>query len=305
MSAAAPGRDGRGIERTLREMFEDAGVRGRLHVAELHRPAERVSIDADEAVLMGSVYKVPLTVAYCRQVDAGLLDPRQRVTLPPQGRLPGPTGISQLSDEVSMSLRDLVVMMMSISDNAAADAVLGLVGPDAVADTCRALGLTRTRLNGGAAGTLRRLLERTGAESVDAALALIADNDLAAPAGVYDPAWSTSTTPAEMARLLRAVWLDEAASPAGCAFIRRTMALQPWQHRLASGFPYDEVAVYGKTGTFGVMRHEAGVVELAGGRTYTAVVFTEAARADRRLPRADAVIGAAARTAVEHLRGWG
>ncbi|GGV76702.1 serine hydrolase [Streptomyces griseoloalbus] len=287
----------------MRAMFDDAGVHGRLHVAELHRPAAAVVVDADEAVLMGSVYKVPLTVAYCRQVDAGVLDPRQRVTLPPGGRLPGPTGISQLRDEVSMSLRDLVVMMMSISDNAAADAVLHHVGAEAVDDTFRALGLLRTHLNDGAAGTLARLLKVTGAESVDAAMARIADNDQEVPPGTYDPAWVASTTPAEMGRLLRAIWTDTAASPDSCAFIRRTMGLQPWQHRLAAGFPYDDVAVYGKTGTFGVMRHEVGVVELAGGRAYTAAVFTQAARADRRLPRADAVIGASARRAVEYLRG--
>lgn len=299
MSATVPDR---GIQRTLRAMFDDAGVRGRLHVAELHRPSAAVEVDADGAVLMGSVYKVPLTVAYCRQVDAGVLDPLRRITLPPLDRLPGPTGISQLSDEVSMSLRDLVVMMMSISDNAAADAVLHHVGVTAFDDACRALGLVRTHLNGGAAGTLARLLKVTGAGSVDAAMARITDNDQAVPPGVYDPAWVASTTPAEMARLLRAVWTDTAASPESCAFVRRTMGLQPWQHRLAAGFPYDDVAVYGKTGTFGVMRHEAGVIELAGGRAYTAVVFTQAARADRRLPHADAVIGATARRAVEYLR---
>ncbi|WP_354670979.1 serine hydrolase [Streptomyces sp. MA15] len=300
MSAAVPDR---GIERTLREMFDDAGVRGWLHVAELHRPTAAVTIDADEAVLMGSVYKMPLAVAYCRQVDAGVLDPRQRVVLSPQDRLPGPTGISQLSDEVSMSLRDLVVMMMSISDNAAADAVLHHVGAAAFDDACQALGLFRTQLSDGAAGTLARLLAATGAESLDTAMARIADNDQAVPPSVYDPAWATSTTPTEIARLLHAIWTNEAASPANCAFIRRTMGLQPWQHRLSAGFPYDDVSVSGKTGTFGVMRHEAGVVELADGRTYTAVVFTQAARADRRLPRADAVIGATARAAVEHLRG--
>ncbi|GAA2333757.1 class A beta-lactamase-related serine hydrolase [Streptomyces kunmingensis] len=300
MSAAAPDR---AIRRTLRAMFDDAGVRGLLHVAEVHRPTAAVTLDADEAVLMGSLYKVPLMVAYCRQVDAGVLDPLQRITLTPKDRLPGPTGISQLRDEVSMSLRDLVVMMMAISDNAAADAVLRHVGAEAFDDTCRALGLLRTRLNNGAAGTFDRLMELTGAASVDAAMARIADNDQAAPPGVYDPSWVASTTPAEMARLLRGIWTDTAASPAGCAFIRRTMQLQPWRHRLAAGFPYDDVAVYGKTATFGAMRHEAGMVRFADGHTYTAVVLTQAARADRSLPRADAVIGAAARRAVEYLRG--
>ncbi|NEE57880.1 serine hydrolase, partial [Streptomyces sp. SID8455] len=84
--------------------------------------------------------------------------------------------------------------------------------------------------------------------------------------------------------------------------MRAAMGTQAWAHRLASGFPYDDVTVYGKTGTFGSMRHEAGVVELADGSVYTAVVFTQAARADKKLPRADAVIGAVARVAVEELR---
>ncbi|MFI0240493.1 serine hydrolase [Streptomyces sp. NPDC016845] len=300
MTGAGPDRV---IRRTLRAMFDDAGVRGLLHVAEVDRPAAAVALDADEAALMGSVYKLPLMVAYCRQVDAGVLDPLLRVTLTPEDRLPGPTGISQLRDEVSMSLRDLVVMMMALSDNAAADAVLRHVGAEAFDDACRALGLDRTRLDNGAAGTFHRLLQVTGADSVDAAMARIADNDQALPPGVYDPSRVASTTPAEMARLLRGIWTDAAASPAGCAFIRRTMRLQPWQHRLAAGFPHDHVAVYGKTATFGSMRHEAGVVEFADGATYTAVVFTQAARADRRLPRADAVIGATARRAVEYLRG--
>ncbi|MEV0319847.1 serine hydrolase [Streptomyces sp. NPDC050659] len=284
-------------------MFDDAGVRGWLHVAELHRPEARVTIDPGERLPMASVYKVPLMVAFCRLADAGLIDPRRRLTLEPDERVPGPTGVSILRDPVTMSLRDMVVLMMTISDNTSADAVLRAVGPDVVDAMCLELGMPDTHVLGGVVSTFDRLLADTGAGSLDAALAHVADNDTVVPPGVYDPAYKASTTPEDMARLLRAIWTGQAASEERCAFMRGVMRAQPWQHRLASGFPYDDVTVYGKTGTFGSMRHEAGVVELADGSTYTAVVFTQAARSDNKLPRADAVIGAAARTAVEELRG--
>ncbi|MEW2069419.1 serine hydrolase [Streptomyces sp. NPDC007346] len=294
-------RDG-GVERAIRSLFDDAGVRGWLHVAELDRPSARVVIDPDEQVPMGSVYKVALMAAFCRLADAGRVDPSHRLTLEAADRVPGPTGLSILRDPVTMSLRDLVVQMMSVSDNTAAHAVLRTVGPESVDRMCADLGLPHTRIHGGVVGTLDRLVADTGAGSLDAAMAQVADNDTVVPPDVYDPAYKASSTPAETARLLRAIWTDGIASPASCSFMRAAMRTQPWAHRLASGFPYDDVTVYGKTGTFGSMRHEAGVVELADGSLYTAVVFTQAARADTKLPRADAVIGAVARVAVEELR---
>ncbi|MFV0127077.1 serine hydrolase [Streptomyces sp. HMX112] len=299
---SAPRRRSR-VERAIREMFDDAGVRGWLHVAELHRPSAHVAVDPGEPVPMGSVYKVPLMVAFCRLADAGLVDPRMPLTLEPSDRVAGPTGLSLLRDPVTMSLRDLVVLMMSISDNTAAHAVLRVVGTDAVDAVCDDLGMPDTRIHGGVVSTFARLVAETGTPSLSAAMARISDNDDIVPPGVYDPVSQASTTPADMARLLRAIWTGRAASPEYCSFMRDVMGKQPWTHRLASGFPYDDVAVYGKTGTFGAMRHEAGVVELADGSAYTAVVFTQAARADKTLPRADAVIGAAAREAVEELRG--
>ncbi|KUL64071.1 serine hydrolase [Streptomyces sp. NRRL S-1521] len=300
MSAARRESD---VQRAIRGMFADAGVRGWLHVAELHRPEARVTVDPDEPVPVGSVYKVPLMAAFCRLADAGALDPRQPVTLGPDERMPGRTGISILRDPITVSLRDLVVLMMSVSDNTSADAVLRHVGPAAVEELCRDLGLPDTHILGGAATTFERMVAETGAESLSAAMRRLADNDATVPAVVYNPLSKASSTPSDMARLLRAIWTDGAASAESCAFMRETMGQQAWSHRLASGFPYDDVTVSGKTGTFGTMRHEAGVVELPDGGVYTAVVFTQAARADNKLPRADAVIGTAARAAVEELRG--
>ncbi|MFC7510391.1 serine hydrolase [Streptomyces thermocarboxydus] len=105
-----------------------------------------------------------------------------------------------------------------------------------------------------------------------------------------------------MTRLLGAVWRDEACTPEHGAAIRRIMGLQVWPHRLASGFPFDDVHVAGKTGSLPTLRNEVGVVEYPDGGRYAVAVFTRTAHTAATLPAADAVIGTAARIAVDALR---
>jgi beta-lactamase class A len=72
--------------------------------------------------------------------------------------------------------------------------------------------------------------------------------------------------------------------------------------RLASGFPFDDVAVSGKTGSLPTLRSEIGVVEYPDGGRYAVAVFTRSFGTAHNQPRADAAIGSAARIAIDHLR---
>jgi beta-lactamase class A len=116
-----------------------------------------------------------------------------------------------------------------------------------------------------------------------------------------DPARTSRTTPAEMTKLLKLIWLDEAASAEACAEIRRIMALQVWPHRLTSGFP-SGVTLAAKTGTLPGIRNEAGVVTYPDGSRYAVAVFTRAHTYVDRQPLVDASIGKSAFAAVESLR---
>lgn len=286
----------------IRATFADAGVRGWLHAVALDAPDSTVDIDADAVVPMASVYKLPLLVGFCRLVDEGELDPREPLTLDPATRTPGPTGLSLLADPVTMSLRDLAVSMMTVSDNAAADALLDVVGLDRLAELLQSFGLQQTWVRRGTAANLLDLQRRTGLDDPDAALAVLADNNCTTPAGVYEAANASATTPADMTLLLRRLWAGELLSAAQTDFAKATMQRQIFQHRLASGFPHDSIRVAGKTGTFGALRHEVGVVTLPAGDAYAVAVFTLTARVDSRQPRADSAIGLAAQLAVNLLR---
>ncbi|WP_416565932.1 serine hydrolase [Nocardia testacea] len=285
----------------IRAIFADAGCTGRLHARRCDGGGE-ICIGGTERVVTASVYKLPLLLAYCRAVDAGRLDPLERLTLTPSECTPGPTGISALHDPVTMSRRDLATSMMTVSDNAAADLLLGEVGLAAVHELLESLGLDRTRLVGGTADIHRSLVRDTDTHGTAEAFAALADNDEAWTVAAYDPAYTSATTPAEMTRLLAALWRGEVLSAEQTDFARAVMRRQVWPHRIAAGFPHRGVAVAGKTGTIGIIRNEVAVVEFPGEHPVAVAVFTRAARADPALPAVDAAIAEAARIAVTELR---
>ncbi|MGW4636171.1 serine hydrolase [Nocardia sp. NPDC004415] len=290
------------VVQRVRAVFADAGCSGWLHARRCDDSPAEVCVGGRDRVVTASVYKLLLLVAFCRQVDNGLLDPTARLTIDPADCTPGPTGLAALHDPVTLSRRDLATSMMTVSDNAAADVLLDEVGPAAIAELTAELGLTGTRVVGGTADLHRSLVRDTDTPSTAAAFAALADNDEAWTVSAYDPAYTSATTPAEMTTLLDALWSGRVLSTEGTAFVRSVMSKQVWPHRIAAGFPHRGVVVAGKTGTIGVIRNEVAVVEFPGEIPVAVAVFTRAARADPMLPVVDAAIGEVARIAVTELR---
>lgn len=284
------------------DLFAAAGVDGYLHAVDLDRGAE-VGHGADEPVVLASVFKVPVLLELFRQAAAGELDPAEAVTIPPDGRTPGPFGVSVMKDPLTMSWRDLAWLMMGISDNAATDVICDRVGIDRVNATLRKLGLDATVLVGACRDLFADAAEQLGDDGLEALYR--ADTELIGSLRVCQPLSTSRSTPRELTRLLSLIWSDGAAPPEACAEARRVLGLQVWPHRLASGFPEDGVKVSGKTGTLPFWRNEAGVVEYPDGRRYAVAVFTRSHALSEKDPAADAVIGRAARAAVDELAGSG
>ncbi|MBL1076797.1 serine hydrolase [Nocardia sp. 2] len=264
--------------------------------------AAEVDVDGRDRVVTASVYKLPLFLAFCRAVDAGRIDPCSRLTVNPPECTPGPTGLAALRDPVTLSRRDLAASMMTVSDNAAADMLLGEVGLAAIEELLAEIGLRETRIVGGTADVHRSLVLETDTHSTAEAFAALADNDEAWSVSAYDPSYASATTPEEMTRLLCALWGGQVLSAEQTIFAQSVMRQQVWQHRISSGFAHRGVSVAGKTGTIGVIRNEVAMVEFPGEYPIAVAVFTRAARADPNLPVVDAAIGEAARIAVTELR---
>lgn len=282
-------------------LFKDAEADGYVHVRDVDSGAE-VSYRADAPVILASVRKIAIALEYARQAAAGTLDRAGRHTVAVAEKEGGGIGTDGCLDDVVLAARDLAYFMMAMSDNAATDKLLSLVGADNVRATLAGLGCT-----GFPVGTGRELYggewDELGIDpegDVDAQLEHISDDQIRA-LSVLDPQRAQASTPREVTGLLTAIWRDEAGSAEACAEVRDLMGRQLSTHRLLSAFE-DGITVAAKNGFMWNLRNEAGVVTYPDGRRYAVAVFARTHSLTTRQPKADAVIGRAARTAIDLLR---
>src|SRR5437764_10718073 len=115
------------VQNEIEQVFDAAGARVLMHARDLDSDAE-FGIDADQGVVLASVFKIPVLVELARQVGDGRLAWTDRVEVPAGRRTDGPTGLSVMVDDVNVSLRDLAFWMMSVSDNTATDVIMEMLG---------------------------------------------------------------------------------------------------------------------------------------------------------------------------------
>jgi beta-lactamase class A len=290
----------------LASLFAANHQRGWLCVLEIDGDGE-FSSGADDEVIGASTFKLAVALElYCRAAGHEL-DLDQRVAFR-----------AERSDSIESSLGEAAWMMMAVSDNAAADALIDRLGADAINARLRRCGLTRTVVRRGVqlevqaiASELQPYAVAAGFEGwFDLAAGHGGDVDVPArrlrqitvPDDVPSAGRGAPTTPRDMARLVRAIWRDEAGPPAACAQVRELMSHQLVQ-RLALAFPdRTGVRVAANGGRIpGLVRNDVGAICLPDGR-YAAAVFTRADYPFAGDQHLDVTIGQAAALAIQHLR---
>jgi beta-lactamase class A len=278
------------------EVFRHSGLDGHVHVLDIDSGAE-VAVRGDTVCESASTAKVPILVALMRAVAAGVLSLDEQIEVPAGDRTDGPTGLSSMSYPARLALGDIAHLMISISDNQATDLVLERVRPGQVTAAMRELGLTVT--------TLELTIKEAFARFEE-----LAEADQWPP---EVPAWRT--TPAEMCRLLQAIWRDEAAPPELCEQMRKMLRCCVTSNGLTAELPLmvqatsgrktgTLVALDGETGAGSIARNEVGVVEYPDGHRYAVAVFTREEGPDitTRVSTGTRALGTAARMAIEGLR---
>jgi beta-lactamase class A len=107
---------------------------------------EHFGIDEDVVMPSASLAKVPVLAALYRAVHEGRFRLDERTTYQ-QSHVCGGSGVLQhLAFGAEMTVRDAAVLMMIISDNAATNMCVDLVGLDRVNETMRLMGFPSTRI---------------------------------------------------------------------------------------------------------------------------------------------------------------
>ena len=99
-----------------------------------YRPlgGEAVMFNADLHLVAASVIKIPIMVEAFRRFEEGTLDPKSEVEIRPEMKKPSCGALTYMHDGLKVSVRDLVVLMIIVSDNTATNLLIDLLGVDAV-----------------------------------------------------------------------------------------------------------------------------------------------------------------------------
>ena len=105
---------------------------------------ESCAFQADVPVGAASVIKIPILIEAFRQEENGLLSMEETVSLRPEMKMPSCGALTYLHDGLTVTLRDLCVLMIILSDNTATNLLIDRLGMDAVNSTLRRLGCEKT-----------------------------------------------------------------------------------------------------------------------------------------------------------------
>ena len=89
---------------------------------------EEIAINADETMDTMSVIKIPLMAEVYRQIESGKFALTDRVTLKESEKRPGTGVIRSLDVGASLTIKDLITLMIIVSDNSATDMLFEKVG---------------------------------------------------------------------------------------------------------------------------------------------------------------------------------
>ena len=202
-----------------------------------------VDLDGGRVVPAASTIKVPILVTALERVAHGHLSLTDPVPVGPD-RVGGSGALSLLPSVRELPLVEVLRLMIALSDNDATNAVIALVGPEAVDQTCRRLGLAQTRLR-------RKLMDFVAME-----------------AGL-----DNVTCARDLAQLMARLRLREALPEAETALSLGLLAEQ----RLLDGLPALLPATVwhaNKTGELPGIRHDMALIEHEGRWAAVAVTAT-------------------------------
>ncbi len=232
----------------------------------------------DQLFPTASVVKLPLIFTLYEDALAGRIDLSERVVYRDETKVAGSGVLQYLDDGLDPTVRDLAVLMMSVSDNTATDLLFDRVGKERIEATMDRLGLTSIRVPFDIRAMLMELVDMDHSKpgGYDELRRLLR---LSAGSGGRSmiPEEADRTTPADMCRLLellesRAILDDEA-----CTAIIELMKRIQSSTRIPGLLPKGTVVAH-KTGSYRRLRNDVGIVYAPNGPYAVALFARELAR---------------------------
>jgi len=203
----------------------------------------QIAIHGDEVFPTASTIKIAILARLMQLAEVGEVDLARRVRIDEAVHVPGSGVLTYLDDPQELTVRDVAVLMIIVSDNTATNLCIDWATVDGTNAMLRTLGLTKT--------TLRRKMQ-------DFAAVVRGDENVASPV--------------ELVRLLEALHRAKGLSRFVCDATLNILK-KPKHGYLAPGLPQD-TPLANKPGGMERVRNDAGIVYLKR-RPYAIAVMTK------------------------------
>jgi beta-lactamase class A len=108
------------------------------------RPGQTAALEPDVPVKTASVIKLGILLDAAEQIRAGQASFNDKLVLTKENQAPGSGVLGQLTPPITLTLRDVLHLMVVVSDNTATNMAIDRLGLDRINDTLRAAGLRQT-----------------------------------------------------------------------------------------------------------------------------------------------------------------
>ena len=230
-------------------------IQGDVAVAyiNLSNPSDTLLINSEDEFHAASTMKVPVMIELFKQQQEGKINLNDSILLKNEFKsIVDSIDVGDDSDDViyskigsTVSLKDLMYSMITVSSNLATNVLIELVGAKNVTASMRDLGAEKIQV-------LR------GVEDQKA----------------YDLGLSNSTTAMDLMMIMKAIAEEKAGTKEDCDQMISILKDQQFNEIIPAQLP-DDVSVAHKTGSITGVHHDAGIVYLPDGKAYVLVLLSK------------------------------
>ncbi len=244
-------------------IIENAEIKAGVAVWHIESGA-RLDVNGDEPFPMASTFKIPILATACQQLSEGAISLDARVPLADVDKSMGSGILPYFESGLQPTVRDLLTLMIIISDNTATDIMVDYLGGAArIEGYMHELGLGEIFFKLNCKDLLRHAFPPEVADlPLEELVKWTTENDILRDSLPFSkgPENNVSTAKA-MTELLHMIWGD--LFPAEIRQVALDILYrQQYTHRIARFLPLG-TKVASKTGTIGGIRNDCGIIRIS------------------------------------------
>ncbi|WP_224489341.1 class A beta-lactamase [Robertkochia flava] len=303
MNFVALGQEAERVSIALKDVSE--GLVGYIGVAAQDmNTGKQVFLNGDEPFPMASTYKIAIAVTLLNKVESGELKLTDMIEVQDEEWVLSDIIASNFIHQgVSLSLANIMEVMITHSDNTATNVALRLAGgPDAVNKHVEQLGIKGMHIDRTTSDYSRDFYgQEPGRENMAEAIKNLSANPGLAndPQPEFEADAKDKSTPRAMLNLLTFIYEGKGMNKENTAFLLGVMSRTVTGAKRLRGLLPANTPVAHKTGTLGGISNDVGFITLPDGHSFAIVVFTRGS--DTPLADRDRAIAEVSRTLYDYF----